>query len=476
MWYTLIPWLDRLLENRDKRPLDSIQDIIRSQLIPFLFCHKRALRALLLETPQLYRIFFDTWLHFDTYYPDPAALPDRRAAFGQVLRIIYQHALWSDGDVGDCEGGKASDADPFALDCLLSVVKRRPRRLYRHAVRQASRFARPGDALETLQMDLKLICELAGTLIPIPNHARDVILAVVDILRELDTLGTREAAAAAADGCFLLLKMWSSERSHERGRRTMTWALRAGALPLMRGIYSREPDRVIAHALESIASHAIYVDVLRAVVVGAKSNNSQGSPVLGFADEATEKCISARLALLTRFGRRCPSTVGHPPLRRCVCFDALYCSKECQKRDWQGHRRSCSGAAEMQCGAVAHPHPPEPRGAAKSRDAHFFILCARAYVKDHAQDVLNDIRHVEGAEMQPAPVFDVVVAFETPSLTHHVRLMEATDAYDAPIIHVTAAVRPAPDEHMAVEVMTVPLSALEWVAEGYDEDFDRFWM
>ncbi|KAL1727494.1 hypothetical protein EV714DRAFT_238708 [Schizophyllum commune] len=297
MWYTLIPWLEHLLENRDERPLDSIQDIIRSQLIPYLFCHKRALRALLLETPQLYRIFLDTWLHFDTYYPDPAAFPDRRAAFGQVLRIIYQHALWSDGGVGDCEGGKASDADPFALDCLLSAVKRRPRRLYRHAVRQASRFARPGDALETLQMDLKLICELAGTLIPIPNHARDVILAVVDILRELDTLGTREAAAAAADGCFLLLKMWSSERSHERGRRAMTWALRAGALPLMRGIYSREPDRVIAHALESIASHAIYVDVLRAVAVGANPYNSQGSLVLGFADEATERCISTRLAL-----------------------------------------------------------------------------------------------------------------------------------------------------------------------------------
>ena len=103
-------------------------------------------------------------------------------------------------------------------------------------------------------------------------------------------------------------------------------------------------------------------------------------------------------------------------------------------------------------------------------------MCARAYVKDHAQDILDDIRRVESAEMQPSPVFDVVVAFETPSLTHHVRLMQATDAYDAPIFHVTAAVRPAPDEHMAVQAMAVPLSVLEWVAEGYGQDFDRFWM
>ncbi|KAF8072321.1 hypothetical protein FPV67DRAFT_932411 [Lyophyllum atratum] len=45
--------------------------------------------------------------------------------------------------------------------------------------------------------------------------------------------------------------------------------------------------------------------------------------------EATYKCIAC-------------GSLGNPDLKKCSgCREVMYCSKECQRLDWEAHKRNC---------------------------------------------------------------------------------------------------------------------------------------
>lgn len=83
----------------------------------------------------------------------------------------------------------------------------------------------------------------------------------------------------------------------------------------------------------------------------------------GIVDSDDEKETSAKTKKVTKTaGGKCGNChKAGVKLKACVCKKVSYCSTECQKRDWQYHRRTCSSKSGSSASATSAKPKPRPR-------------------------------------------------------------------------------------------------------------------
>ncbi|TRM58870.1 hypothetical protein BD626DRAFT_633656 [Schizophyllum amplum] len=416
-WPRLLLWLDFLhpmhychLGSEVVKEL-PIPTVVRATFL--LFYLKRTHLDLFAENSLIYRMLFMFWLHYRSYcdISGIAVDDDHFESLSMLAEIVLRHALWKTGI--NKPGLLLEDADPHALSILREVVGNRPRRLYRHAVEHARILAgvadvKPGRS-SPLSRQLLLVGVLAGELMRIPNHPKDVTLALVQLLQKLEAGPNLQHEAGLL--CGILLDVWGSGLASD-DRRSMTWALRAGVVwpivSLYRSVGDQGPDGLIlAQTLRFIARQTVYVDVLRALV----ASGSVGDLIYtGFEDaDAINDTILDRLGLLrstykTNCGYDgCSSAAEDDPprLRRCKgCFTARYCSRECQRKAWPSHRKGCADDR-----AVLLPDSDD----LSAFDARFLVLYGREYARVHAPEMLQAIQDMQIGASPGNEAYDVII-------------------------------------------------------------------
>ncbi|TRM61933.1 hypothetical protein BD626DRAFT_499282 [Schizophyllum amplum] len=477
IWLDLLTWIDFIHPKHRARASagsNTMRIVILSRLLQHMFELKSSprLSSLFRETPHLYTMLFDLWLRFDAYFAHPEGLGDDQASdcFTRLVKTIYDYAIWGAGALDPSYN--AESADTVALQAALSTVGHHPRRLYRHAIRNAEISAAsvirlPASSAGMRQAALKFHLTIAGLLadrlMPIPNHARDAMIALVRLLRTLSTSATGKEAATLV--CGLLHSVWRTADD----RRTMVWALRAGALPLMRDLQTEESSSHTVNAIDLVVHFSAGVDVLRALAAGARqSPTTAGEETLGFLDVDAEAWGKARISLL-RSSSAVPQTCSYSEcqyrdelpthsLRRCTCFSAWYCSTECQHRDRAAHAKLCAANEIMFSG-----------GAIPLHDAHFLVVCGRAYAHASMVAILNEIHrtrstmHVAGYRGGSLLYMVSIIFTDLPPTHKIVPLQQAL--YAEPTVLVASIVS-FKGQPTTVIAMHVPLTRLEHAARG----------
>ncbi|TRM58395.1 hypothetical protein BD626DRAFT_511736 [Schizophyllum amplum] len=462
IWLDLLTWIDFIHPKHRARASagsNTMRIVILSRLLQHI-------------DPHLYTMLFDLWLRFDAYFAHPEGLGDDQASdcFTRLVKTIYDYAIWGAGALDPSYN--AQSADTVALQAALSAVGHHPRRLYRHAIRNAEISAASvirlpassaGMRQAALKFHLTITGLLADRLMPIPNHARDATIALVHLLRTLSTSATGKEAATLV--CGLLHSVWRTADD----RRTMVWALRAGVSPLMRDLQIEVSSSHTVNAIDLVVHFSAGVNVLRALAAGARDNpHADGEETLGFLDAEAEAWGKARISLL-RSSSAVPQTCSYSEcqyrdelpthsLRRCTCFSAWYCSTECQHRDRAAHAKFCAANEIMFSG-----------GAIPLHDAHFLVVCGREYAHASMVAILNEI-HRTRSTMQAAGyrggslLYMVSIIFTDLPPTHKIVPLQQA-LYAEPTVLVASIVS-FKGQPTTVIAMHVPLTRLEHAARG----------
>lgn len=384
IWFSLVPWIEYVhpMHHVGTRRQVQILPVTLTRFFFSLFPMKAAISDLLEQTPQMYGMLFDLWLHLDVYL----AGSDRSSHLFDFVNwlgnVILYFAVWIGGEY---QASLALEyVDGVAIEGARWIVKDRPRAFYRLVVAHARRLldALPdaenqGQLLSFMAKQIRVLTIFTDPLLPIPCMPRDVVLDLVSILRKLQPLAS--AHVTAVDVCVALHAIWQTAED----ARSLLWALRAGVLPLIIALDREESLRGTSACLRFVAASTSDVGVARAM------------PVVdwhGVLPDGMKYALQERLQLARATYRKvcaydkCPKNKeeGCASIRRCPCLSVCYCSSECQTRDWPWHRDT--HYADMSLYHI--------RGNLCPLNAHFLTICGRQYLQENDEEIQDGITQV----------------------------------------------------------------------------------
>lgn len=455
-------WLEFLLPTNNylDLPLAYHAHVLQpmSQMLAGLFHLKAQLMDALAAVPHLYKVLFSLWLHLQPYI---TSVPQ-----DVTHQEIYRCTEFAIRDAiripGVADATKA--LDNLAAECALDVVKHRPRRFYKLAVRCIPRLMASGVEQTFVEAHLNAIMLYAAQSLRMQSYPREVVRTIVETLRALQERPDGQTAASYA--CQILMCIWCSADPGDR--RTLVWAVQNGVLPLLLTLGKTHKDEFLAVALRFVSSRTTQVDVLKALCrKGGVEHCSFRAASVCFpyleGAIAMDLNLQERTFLLNRFFGKtcaygsCPSKPdeSRSNMYRCSkCLHICYCSKECQRADWLVHNK------DNQCSRL---DIQVLSGNICTLDALFAITCAKSHVCRNAQKLLDELAHPHNAPFTVA-FYRINVNLMDMLQTHEIAVhQQGKQEFPETWCLVTATVSQdmAIDREATVRVMDLSLAAFK---------------
>ncbi|KAL1693975.1 hypothetical protein GGG16DRAFT_48142 [Schizophyllum commune] len=346
LWDPLVHWLE-FLHPREENVVPSLDvvEAVATALMSFSVA-KSHMSSLLEQTPQLYRLFMDLWLHFPAYTGTVQCFdPDTTEIFRDMSAIVLCTTLVT--------RPVSRDLDTTAVREALAAVKGRTRRLYRSAVECLwyCRDDRGDFNPEVVNGHLNAILFLVEDAMPIRLYPRDVVLSVVQLIYKTESHPLDTQTPLAMLACKLLHRIWSTADDN----RSLIWALKAGVLPLMMSLNKKLGDYDVSRAVMFALERSVFLPVAR--TLGGLENQScfkqselgEELDPNGFTEGELElrfrimRDLSDALKICAndQCERKQPFDES-ARVRVCPCFRARYCSAGCQRAHWAQHGLKCS--------------------------------------------------------------------------------------------------------------------------------------
>ncbi|KAL1730833.1 hypothetical protein EV714DRAFT_272362 [Schizophyllum commune] len=357
------------------------------------------------QTPHIYSMLVETWLDFPTYLLTDKGRYEGTRYLTNLGYLVDAVGAALDSQPGLSEGELISEVLRVQI---LAAVKSRTLRLYEGAIhvlrvgldqyiprpppdlvekygdkmkwyRLSGRMDAPHTCAEyAIQRQLHILLFLVDK-IPLRHYPRDLIRSIVQQASRMHTDEQRVAI------CNFVGWIWFLDEDC----RSMTWAIRDGILPL---IVTSNVNEELSYALNMLAMKSVHMPVTRALAAigGPPSFNGKNLP-----DEAAVAALDAefkkRIDIMSSLHSRvcsnpqcAPSGEQPRATRRCVCFEAFYCSSECQKAHRKTHKERCIDRAHRKL----DPASPFRRPI----DAYFVGKLTMDYVERFHDNILAGIR------------------------------------------------------------------------------------
>ncbi|TRM61952.1 hypothetical protein BD626DRAFT_404724 [Schizophyllum amplum] len=426
LWPTLVLWLDFLhpmhhagTSRHERVPLQTI-----CRMLFYLFDTTGPVEEMRSRTPRLYDMLFLIWLRFDEYQTTACTALQ---SFSGIAKVVRQ-SMWIAGkgfaekvkgeQMADYPAMVAQNTSPHCLPAALGAVRNRPRTFYRQALRQTRHFiditkaTRPG-FLGGVENHVIAVAEFASELLPLEAHAKYVVVGFVDVVHSIRSIPNLRTVAIMV--CSVLHAMW---RSSTDGR-PLVWSIRRGIMESILKLHMEENSSQLVGLTRLVSLHSFQVNVLRALDKEEVSlrNLFAGTPQ---EQDILHDWMMDRIRNMKQFYRttcannKCLLPRRHSSVElRCPCFNACYCSKECQKADWQSHKSYCvNGTKGPRYVTVEGPE-------LSPRDGHFVAALTRRLMSDHAQTTLVAIQRAQKRDPPVGPDFQLLldVADTIPKIT-----------------------------------------------------------
>ncbi|KAI5894951.1 uncharacterized protein SCHCODRAFT_02746394 [Schizophyllum commune H4-8] len=348
LWLSLVRWLDFIHPKQQFIPFNMQVAEVLACAYDSLYAVKRSSFDLIEQTPQVFSLLFDLWLHFPEY-------TNTTVHFDSQALVIFESIAEAIAKLTYYPDVATFQAHSPAIREAMLMTRMLPSHFYRCAVRNLQYCK---DAEGVLEPDMcssqfRALNYLAQSTMPIPLHSRETIHLLVQLLREAN-LGTDESTKLpGAYACLLLHKIWSTAEDD----RSLVWALRMGVLPLMMKLSAGGQTTAGLSALSAyIFKRSVFLPVARVLgeIHPAITPEFTFSHVKICTDLSLDAQYLERLAIMktldpeSKCGNdECPH--AHPAgdteqLKNCRCFRIKYCSPACQKVHWPAHRKICDRA------------------------------------------------------------------------------------------------------------------------------------
>ncbi|KAL1700659.1 hypothetical protein EV121DRAFT_213731 [Schizophyllum commune] len=332
------------------------------------------------QTPHIYSMLVETWLDFPTYLLTDKGRYEGTRYLTNLGYLVDAMGAALDSQPGLSEGELISEVLRVQI---LAAVKSRTLRLYEGAIHVLRVGLDQMDAPHTcaeyaIQRQLHILLFLVDK-IPLRHYPRDLIRSIVQQASRMHTDEQRVAI------CNFVGWIWFLDKDC----RSMTWAIRDGILPL---IVTSNVNEELSYALNMLAMKSVHMPVTRslAAIGGPPSFTGQNLPdkaAVDALDAEFKKRIDIMRSLHSRVcsNPQCASSGEQPrTTRRCVCFEAFYCSSECQRTHRKTHKERCIDRAHRKLDPAAPFRRPI--------DAYFVSKLTMDYVERFHDNILADIR------------------------------------------------------------------------------------
>lgn len=436
VWFQLVAWTEfihpanKYIDN-PSHSSDAIAAIILGELV----AHRSQLSDLLAQTPRVYRLLADSWLHGDKrWYSHKTALFDRNPLelYGRIVKVVMQALTGDRGPPGTA---------PPMLEGILEATNHRPKRIYKRAMACLMVAAQPPPySAQIVSSQLTIIFTLANDLLPLASYPRNVIRSLVRWATDLKKgpQGKDLTLAYRVVEC-----MWLSAQDD----RPLVWALRDGIMPLMMAA-NQHLNYELSRGLELMMRRSIFVPVARALASCETNFEIWADPQ---ANTILNDTIKERLLFVPLLdgeqcsNPQCGKTAGDGTrLSRCPCLAmTYYCSVECQKAHRPAHQRICHIDPLLRIHQILDKIRAHPIGLSQVQ----FMRCNGVqYTRHHGLNILAEIDQFIPPDSSLVCVFQITIDFEqlpSPSHTTFVADPESEELY--PFLHDL-------DEHEVVAV------------------------
>ncbi|KAI4520790.1 hypothetical protein K525DRAFT_270470 [Schizophyllum commune Loenen D] len=350
LWFSLVRWLDFIHPKQQFVPFNMQVAEVLACAYDSLAAVKRSSFDLIEQTPQVFSLLFDLWLHFPAY-------TNTTVRFDSQASVIFEATADAIAKLSYYPDVATSQAHAPAIQEAMLVTRMPPSHLYRCAVRNLQYCK---DAEGVLEPDMcsnqfRALNFLAQSTMPIPLHSRETIRLLVQLLRKALLATDESAKLPGAYACLLLHKIWTTAEDD----RSLVWALRMGVLPLMMKLSaatSGQPAAGLTALSAYIFKRSVFLPVARAL--GEVHPDITPEFTFRRVKVCTDLSLDAqyleRLAIMKTLNPEgkcgngeCPHThsEGAPKqLQSCRCFRIKYCSPACQKVHWPAHKEICDRA------------------------------------------------------------------------------------------------------------------------------------
>ncbi|KAL1711469.1 hypothetical protein EV715DRAFT_268539 [Schizophyllum commune] len=245
------------------------------------------------------------------------------------VRIMVRHALWC-------------------------ATKRRPSKLLRsllehsRAIHLLDTIQSKSKEFSAMRWHIHLLAVLIRDVYPTWRPSRTVLKIAVDLGRESPCACTTMAT------CALLITIWEKDHSG----RSLIWSIKAGLVDALTYGSDGEPAN-LKEARAAVFRYITYrtssVGVLRALLkkgasvpflVGtAAFPEREGTMDQGQLTQDVHNAVQSRVdslgwCILKKVCATCGADSASSRFS-CLCYNAIYCSRRCQKQHWRVHRDCC---------------------------------------------------------------------------------------------------------------------------------------
>ncbi|KAI4523242.1 hypothetical protein K525DRAFT_268156 [Schizophyllum commune Loenen D] len=442
IWPTFILWLDFLhpMRHRGTRSFEDVPLGVLIDVMYSIFVSKGSkVAALRAHTPRLYELLFKLWLRLDKYCTPEAdycgLIETLTCTIRSAIEVDEKRATLAAQTGSELALKKELNAfisanlTPHFAPAALYAAGGRLRDVYRLSLKQTGLlvravFIRPDDIAirSALSGQIDTISQLAEGALVSTSHAQSTVTSLVGILRALR--GLRGGEGHAIRVVHVLSSIW---QDCDDGR-SIAWAVEKDVVAILVAFYKKTSDpqhkQLIDAALRIVAQSTYQLRVARAFSTSDLNLSFRGA---GFVHSdmlaSVDLWITDRATLAQRTYRRGCFYPGQSAekvrVRRCPCLSASYCSKECQRGDWQTHKAQCLRHSNihymrLMCADMLDEY--------SLPDAHFISVCAQEYLAANITSIVRSIQRLleNCPPMKHAPNISIMINVARLFCAYHV--------------------------------------------------------